>query len=203
MKSNLLLNPFTRIAGWKATGIGFVGLIILSLVTAIFMVQLTPFIKPEYADILNRVTHKGMMWVLYIAYFIVMLVAYIVLTFLETFVMWIAALIVKSQPRFIDLLGTSVLSSAPNIIVWLVMLFVPPVMSSLTGTGVKVILLFIPALLAIAATIWCYILMYNGYKVSTGLKGNKLVISFMSVVIVFVSLFEIPAILQQWNLLSF
>lgn len=196
---NLLINPFTRIAGGKATWIGLAALIVMTALIAISVIQLFPFFDPE---VLPKIEEKGVMWVMYtVAPITVSIVIFWMVVF-EALLMWAGSAIAGAKARFIDLLGTAALSTAPSLIFSIFLLLLPPVMPLPQGSGIKMAVFILLAILAFTTTIWTYVWMYNGYKVSTGLKGSKLTISFIAAIVVSLSLTRLPAIIQQWEVIK-
>lgn len=154
-KFNLLLNPFTKIAGWKATWIGLLALIIMGVLHIPFVYEL---------------------------HFITMFLLFFTIMLFDAVLMWVSSLILRTKARFIDLLGTSSLSSVPGVGVMLFSLLLYPFITAFSG-GSQLLLICLLLVLITPFIAWSYILFFNGYKISTGLSGNKLVISFTTIII--------------------
>ena len=172
MKTNknwsLLWNPFIRIAGWQAFGMGIV-IVIISAVLASFGNLL--FNGAIDAHFVSNVS----IWSSFIVTGISLLS--VVLT------MYIVALIISKDFRFVDILGTMTFARIPFIILALVSLFItfPDVEQIIQD---PMIILNVPSfwvfiLISVPVIVWYIALMYNGLKVSTGVNGSKLIIGFI------------------------
>ena len=169
----LMFNPFTRIAGWQAFGLGLV------------FVILTGFIG-NY----NNVSFNGALD----AHFVPQMTfshSFLLLTidlFSLVFVLWITGLIISKGFRFVDILGTITLAKAPFIIIAIAGYFYkttdPKIIvenpfalfQSLTFIVLMIVSLFI--------IIWNITLMYNAFKISCDVKGSKLNIAFVVALLV-------------------
>jgi hypothetical protein len=98
-------------------------------------------------------------------------------------VFWLAGLIVAKPFRFIDLAGTLTLAKAPFLIMALTgFLATPPDMESILNNPMVIVQDpgFLGVLiLSLPVMVWSIVLMHNAYKVSCGLKGSTLTISFI------------------------
>ena len=161
---NLLINPFKRIAGWKALIIGIFCLSLTALIgkinhlffSGIFNVSPFPhtFYEAFYA--------QGINWVVL------------------TLVMWIAGKIFsKSKIRIIDVAGTMALSRAP-----LLLLVLAGFLPFFPGDLSDYYKLLIFNLICILLFIWMVALMYKAYSVSCNMKGTRGVLTFVGALII-------------------
>ena len=166
---NLLINPFERIAGWKALSIGFC----FMALTAVF----------------GKINHLFFNSVLYVSFFYAhsyaqAFLAQAVNWGVLVLVMWIAGIIFsKSKIRLIDVAGTMALSLAPLLLIVLTG-FLPFFPKSVTE--LDKILIF--SLLCIIPMIWMIALMYKAYSVSCNLSGTRGILSFIGALIVTLAL---------------
>ncbi|MDO9153817.1 MAG: YIP1 family protein [Paludibacter sp.] len=171
--SEFLFNPFTRIAGWQAFGIGLIFIALMGVIgtyaNIIFDGVIDMHIEHE-----TTLTHS----------FILLAIDIISLVF----VMFVAGLFIAGKFRFVDILGTMTLSKAPFLLLAIVGFFTKmPDMSDVLKD--PFIMLSSPSLvflllLSLPVILWSIALMYNGFKVSTGAKGTKLTITFITAVFV-------------------
>ncbi|MDD3323023.1 MAG: hypothetical protein PHS59_16420 [Paludibacter sp.] len=164
----LLLNPFTRIAGLQAFGLGLVFIILMGIIGTYSYVSFDGVIDMH---LVNQMTFIHSFSLLAIDIISVVLV------------MWITGLIISKDFRFIDILGTMTLAKAPFIILAIAGYFTnsPNPAEILRNPGVifnsvSFILLLI---LTIPVMIWNIILMINAFKISCNVKGNKLTAAFI------------------------
>ena len=160
--TQLLFNPFVRIAGLKSLVLGW-AVMLLSAVVAYyghchFDGAIDAHLGPE-----------APLWI-FVA---------------ETFAAWLCTAVIfyiagvivaRSGVRFIDIAGTMALSRWPLIIVSLVG-FVPLEEPKNQFDLQPSFLLLSLAILPFA--IWVIVLLYNAYVTCTGVKGNKRIISFI------------------------
>ncbi len=165
---NLVWNPFIRVAGWQAFGIGIAIVVISALLASFGNLLFDGAIDAHFGD---NVGIAQSLAVTGISLFSVVVA------------MYAAGLIISRNVRFIDILGTMTLARAPFLLLAIVSPFVSfPTVDQLLQNpliilGYPMLLLFM--LISLPAIIWFIALMYNGLKVSTGAKGKKLVISFI------------------------
>lgn len=182
MKSNnwktLLINPFTRIAGWKAFLLGIVIVCITVVVGRYTNVHFPGALDIKLA---TGITLKSAFFVQTIGLLSLVLLLYI------------AALIFAKGTRFQDILGTVTLSRYPLLLIAIAGAMVSE--SSISGLidvlqgkavfGVSEYLGFIVcSLLMIPIVIWQLILMYNAFSVSTGMKGSKCILIYICAILV-------------------
>ncbi len=167
MKSNsfwgLIFNPFTRIAGWQAFVIG----IIISGLTGI-VGTLSGVVFDGVLD-----AHTGPD-INYLTSFVCLGVDIVSIVL----VMWLAALIVSRDFRFIDIFGTMTIACAPMLPVAFAAFFAPapPDPAALITDPASFMtpgsIIFM--LIAIGCIIWHIALIYNAMKVSCNIGGAKL-----------------------------
>jgi hypothetical protein len=173
-----LFNPFQFIAGGSALLSGF------------FIILVTAYIgslsNTHFDGVLD--THTGLKvsaW-LFFAENIIDWLCMVLFLFLS------ALIISRSQWRFIDILGTQVLSRWPTLLTALAMLpdanrrFGEYLMSksgqnSATATinSTDAIIFSTAAIIAVLMIIWMIALMYKAYAVSCNIKGAKAVVTFI------------------------
>lgn len=163
----LLLNPFTRIAGWQALGLGLVFIVSMALVGASSGVAFDGVFDMHLFE--NSVQQA----------FVFQAISLLSLVL----VMWIVGLIVSKNFRFIDLLGTMALAKAPFILLAVFGYFVTapdltqimndPYVIFQNASFVVLLVLSVPVML------WSIILTFNALKVSCDLKGNTLTAAFI------------------------
>jgi len=179
-------NPFEKIAGWKAFGIGIV---ILCLATAIgyfgntvfygFSIKAVPSITWSKAFLLQA-------------------------TGLTTtvLVMWITALLFAKHVRFQDILGTVTLAKYPLVLPAIMFLTIGKRLNELgeklssTGNQQETMKLFNELTVAdyalfifiivvsILVLVWSIALLFNAFKVSTNLKGMKCALLFIAIMLI-------------------
>ena len=164
-----IYNPFEKIAGWQAL---IYGLIIACLSGWIGKQAGLMFDGAIDAHFGNEVSYYQAFMMLFIDIACV------------GAVMYLAGLLVTRNFRFIDLLGTMTLARAPYLVLSLSGLFVTiPETAELLANPYQVFtnpgfLVFI--ILTFPVLVWVIALMYNAWKVSTGAKGSKMIITFIA-----------------------
>ncbi|MBN2765199.1 MAG: hypothetical protein JXR27_02425 [Paludibacteraceae bacterium] len=172
MKTNefgsLIFNPFKRIAGWEAFGIGLV-IVVLTTFTGNFAgIYFDGVIDMHFAETFDSLKSWLMIPVNIISISVIM---------------WLAGITVSKNFRFIDILGTMTLSRAPFLLIALASFFVK--VPDLSGIMQDPFVIFdsisfiIILIFTFPIIIWSVTLMYNAYKISTGASGQKLNISFI------------------------
>jgi len=165
---DLMIHPFTRIAGWQAFGAG-IAVFALTIYTGYSgNAYFDGIIDMHFVD--NAVLKDSV------------LVGIISLLALVC-TMSIACIILTKKFRFIDILGTMTLAKAPYLILAVISLFVKmpgleqiihhPLSLFTSGSFILLMLISIPVI------IWSISLMYNGLKVSGGIKGIQLNVVFV------------------------
>lgn len=170
---DLLINPFTRIAGWQA-----------------LMSGITVFALTIYIGFNGNAYFDGIIDMHFVENAVLKYSALTGIISLITLavVMSIACTLVTKNFRFIDILGTMSLAKAPFLILAVVSLFVKmPALEQILQnplilfTSVSFIVMLVTS---IPVIIWTIILMYNGLKVSAGIKGIQLNVVFVTTLIV-------------------
>lgn len=159
----LLINPFTKIAGIQAFGLGLVFMVLMGIVGAQNGVAFDGVVDIHFG---NELTLYDSF--LYLAIDLVCLIA----------VMWAAGQFVAKNFRLIDLLGTMTLAKAPMLLMALAGYFIvlpdsdvllkDPTAVFRYSSVVVVVLLSLPIM------IWNIALMYHAFRVSCDVKGIKL-----------------------------
>ncbi|MDR1808902.1 MAG: hypothetical protein LBR34_00670 [Prevotella sp.] len=178
-KSNALwqwiINPFVKIAGWNAFGVGIV-IVGLTVVLGAWGgmcfegMNVRP-LPPELSISLAFAEHAVHIFIL-------------ILT------MYAAGRIFAKHTRFQDILGTVTLSHYPYLLMPLTALFFdyssfndPNLLADLLADRHKQITLAISllplAFFTFIIVVWHIVLLYNAFKVSTGLKGGKCIAVFI------------------------
>ncbi|HHU96252.1 MAG: hypothetical protein QM237_02980 [Bacteroidota bacterium] len=171
MKSNgwnLIWNPFTRVAGWQAFWVGIVIVVVSALLAGYGNLLFDGAIDAHFGD---KVGIDMSLLVTGISLFSVVLA------------MYVAALIISKSVRFIDILGTMTLARAPFLLLAIISPFVSfPAVDQLLQNPMVILnypLFLLFGIISLPIIIWYIALMYNGFKVSTGAKGTKLVLGFI------------------------
>jgi hypothetical protein len=164
---SMLMNPFTRIAGWQAFGIGMIGIILMGIMGSM---NGTAF---------DGVLDMHMKEITLIQSFEYLLISLACLVL----VMWITGLIISKKFRFIDILGTMTLAKFPYIILAIAGFFAEiPDMSNVMSDPYSVFMNIpfdILLALSLPVTIWNIILIYNAFRVSCDVSGSKLTIGLI------------------------
>ena len=172
MKTNelgsLIFNPFKRIAGWDAFGVGLV-IVVLTTFTGNFAgIYFDGVIDMHFAENFDSLKSWLMIPINIISISVIM---------------WLAGITVSKNFRFIDILGTMTLSRAPFLLIALASFFVK--VPDLSGIMQDPFVIFdsisfiIILIFTFPIIIWSVTLLYNAYKISTGASGQKLSISFI------------------------
>lgn len=167
-----LLNPFTRLAGWKAFGLGIIASVVMAVTGSYSSVAFDGVLDAHFIG-LNAVQALSMTG---------LSLTSLVLVF------WLTGLIVAKPFRLIDLAGTMILAKAPYIFLALIGFLVTSP-NPMTLINQPSIILEYPGFLgalflSIPITIWSIVLMFNAYKTSCGLKERVLTISFIVALII-------------------
>ncbi len=159
----LMFNPFKKWAGSIALGAG-----LLTICLAAFIGSLNNL---HFDGVLDA--HVGMPGTLGL---------FVVESLMDWLILGIVFLICglvlsQSRPRAIDILGTQALARWPMVFVALLSFMPGLEVADVTNISKELIVF---GLLALLFTIWMVALMFNAYKVSTNLKGAKLIVSFIA-----------------------
>ena len=172
MKTNefgsIIFNPFKRIAGWEAFGIGLVIAVLTTFTGNFAGIYFDGVIDMHFAENFDSLKSWLMIPVNIISISVIM---------------WLAGITVSKNFRFIDILGTMTLSRAPFLLIALASFFVK--VPDLSGIMQDPFVIFdsisfiIILIFTFPIIIWSVTLLYNAYKISTGASGQKLSISFI------------------------
>ncbi|MDR1055105.1 MAG: YIP1 family protein [Prevotellaceae bacterium] len=196
---NYLVNPFRYIAGNKSLLIGFLSLIVLSIVAYFSNSYFSGAIGAQYG---GAYQHNP-----YIVHVAQIFAGWLSLCF----VMYAMAFVMsKSKIRFIDFAGTLAISKAP-LLGFALFGFIPAVhlnvdfqndygtLNTLVENMMENITPAIPIIIiSLVFPIWSIILMYNAYSTCSNLKGAKAGISFVAALVI-VMIFS--RFTDQWILL--
>lgn len=169
----LMLNPFTRIAGWQAFAIGAVLLVLIGITGTYANVYFDGAIDMHFTENASFKTSINCL--------IVDLLS-LVLT------LSVAGIFVAKNFRLLDILGTVSLAKAPFLLLAIAALAVDApateqIMhdpsSLFSSVSFVIIMVF-----SVPVFIWHIILLFNAYKISTGAKGGKVVPSFIIALLV-------------------
>jgi len=159
----LLMNPYTRIAGLSAFGLGMIFMVLIGFFGAANGVVFDGVLDMHFP---GKVTLLNSF--LYLAIDLVSLIL----------VMFIAGLFVSKTFRFVDILGTMTLSKAPFLILALVAYFVtvPDMKDILKDPNIifQSVSFLVILILSLPIIIWNITLIYNAFKVSCDVKGTTL-----------------------------
>jgi len=164
----LLINPYTRITGFRAFGLGLVFLFLMGLVGAY---SRTAFDGVLDMHLSSNLSMSNSFYYLTIDMFCLV------------FLMWIAGQFVSNNLRLVNLVGTITLAKAPYLILALAGYLVKSInLSELQRNPGAIFqsssLVFI-TLLSLPVIIWSITLMYNALKSSCKIKGTKLIIALV------------------------
>lgn len=165
---SFLFNPYRKIAGAKALMIG--------LLFALVTVAISPFSNAAFDGVLDFHKIRFENWWVYPALYLISWIV-LVLTF------GIAAILFsKSNFRWIDILGTSLLARAPLLFVAILAFLIQEIqiedLANITSFHLS-LLSIIAIIIVILCIIWMVALLFNAYKVALNIKGNKLIWSFI------------------------
>jgi len=175
-------NPFEKVAGWKAFGIG---LIILCITTVIGYFGNMVFYGISIKTV-SSVTWGSAFFLQALG-----LVAIVI-------VMWITALLFAKHTRFQDILGTVTLAKYPLLPAAIVLLLFSSRMTELTQKIMSVniyeimnvitisdyVFLLLFSIILLPILVWEIVLLFNAFRVSTNLKGVKCVLLFIAILFI-------------------
>ena len=164
MKAKWLINPFERIAGWQALGIGVVALALTSVFGS-----------------MNGVFFSGMLQIAPVKHDFVQALQVQALNWLIPFLtLWLAGVCFsKAKIRVIDVAGTTLLARVP-LLLMVVICFLPVVPASFYDIPRLVVF----AVIYIPVMIWIIFLMYNAFSVSCHMKGGLGMIVYIGSIII-------------------
>ena len=183
MKNNfswgLLVNPFSRIAGWKAFVLGFI-IVLLTVLVGYFS-------NVYFPGALDIKLITGLSLELAFLYCFIGIISIIL-------IMFIASLVFAKGTRIQDIIGTVTLSRFPYLLIAIAGIIVN---ENSIDTFAKYLInreyvfnigeytgLIVFLILTMPVIIWQIALLYNAFRVSTGLKGTKCIIVFIGTVLV-------------------
>ena len=159
----LLVNPFSRIAGWEASVIGVILVVLSAIIGRYSYVCFDGVLDIHIAQKLSMGGALGMQ---------------LISTFTLVLVMWIAGLITSKGFRFVDILGTMTFARIPLLIPALIGFFVKaPNIQDILANPLSILAsssFIIFALLAFIFIVWEVVLIVFGLKVSCNISGGKL-----------------------------
>ena len=163
----LLVNPFTRIAGWQAFSLGLVFVALMGFIGASSGIAFDGVFDMHMFEITVQQAF------IYLAIDLASLVL----------VMWVTGLIVSKNFRFIDLLGTMTLAKAPFLLLAIMGYFTTaPDMNAIMRDPYVIFhstSFVIMMILTLPVMVWSITLMVNALKISCGLKGSTLTVAFI------------------------
>ena len=164
---SLLMNPFNRIAGWQAFGLGLLFILLMGFVGAGNGIAFDGVFDMHMYEITVQQSF------LYLAVDLVCLVL----------VMWVIGLIVSKNFRFIDILGTMTLAKAPFLLLAIFGYFTTaPAMNAIMKDPYVILQspsFVIMMALSLPVMAWSIVLIYKALKVSCDLKGSTLTVAFI------------------------
>jgi len=170
---SLILNPFTRIAGWQAFGVGLMFVILTGIICT--------FSKVAFDGVIDMHLVKRLTLLQSFEFLAIDLLSLVT-------IMTATGFIISKSFRIIDILGTMTLSRSPLLILAIAGYFtISPDINEIIKDPILVfqsVSFIIIILLSIPVTIWSIILMFNALKVSCGINGNKLGSAFIIALLV-------------------
>ena len=172
-----LFNPFVQIAGVKSLLIGFLFLLLSSTLAAFFNTRFDGILDAHYTN--NQI--------FYLSYLDNLINISVITIIFYAF----GSILTKGKARFIDIIGTSTLSRFPLFIIPLFNinnksgLIGEKIIHSITKpdaiqlTQFEWIYLIVSGIISLSLIIWFIALQFKAYKISTNLKGAKLIVSFI------------------------
>ena len=178
MKSNWkwIYNPFEKVAGWKAFGIG---ILLLTIATVMGYFGNTVFYGLE-VKVVSTITWS-------MAFFLQALGLVVLVA-----MMYAAALFFARHVRFQDILGTITLAKYPLLLMAVLNLALNKSVSSIDINKLisrdfsllDILPLFLFGIFAVLLLVWEIALLYNAFRVSTNLKGTKCAVLFTAALLV-------------------
>lgn len=177
------LNPFEKIAGFKALYLGLAAIILTGITGYFANVNFDGVIDMHFLEKeLSIASHIIEGFINWLSLSIVLLIAGFIFS--------------KTKFRVIDLFGTQALARWPMLILAILALVTPHkavtqyLMWKYLGTGeevapgtAEIILFILFIIVSIVVIIWTIILMYRAFSISCNIKGTNGVISFIGALI--------------------
>lgn len=164
----LMLNPFTRIAGWQAFALGIVVMLLMAMAGTYANVYFDGAIDMHFTE---KATLKNSLNCLGIDFLSLVLT------------LSVAGLVIAKNFRLLDVLGTVSLAKAPFLLLAVAAMAVKApnldeIMKDPTSifSSLSFVVLMV---LTIPIMIWHIILLFNAFKTSTGAIGAKVVPYFI------------------------
>lgn len=169
MRSNwrFLVNPFDKIAGWQSVGIGLLVLCAVVLIGFSSNTYLIGLFNAEVvtdASLLNAFVFQFVSWI------------YL------TLALYIVGVVCAKGVRFQDVLGTVAIARYPYLLMAPIGFIVDKVtLDTFIAAALNnkpydmdvLMRLLAIATVSIIVLVWYIVLLYNAFKVSTGVKGKK------------------------------
>ncbi len=181
MSKKLIFNPFVKIAGLQALSFGALFIIGGALLAGFFNARFDGVLDLHFAPLKNfnqPLIDQILVWVSLVIVF------------------YPLSLILGAKPIFIDIAGTFALARLPFAFIPLVnatgflsefsekMKSIDMANPVLPISGLEIPLFIGLILVILVFMIWLVILYFNAFKTSTNLKGNRLIYSFISGILV-------------------
>lgn len=159
-RSQLFYNPFIHIAGFWSAVAGIVVILFTAWICFITGTHNYGLVNISFASDMSLLAYVAEHFIHWIITVLVLFVA--------------GLLFSKSRIRFIDVLGTQGISRAPLLVLPVVRLI--PVFASFPFNSINMYFLFV---LHVVMVVWSVALMFNAFKISCNVKGQRLVVSFI------------------------
>lgn len=160
-KINLLFNPFDKIAGKNAALFGMLFLILIGIIGCFTNMVFPATLDAKYNPAITNTI--GVLLLLQSS-------------LVTVFIFWISGILFSKSVRFIDILGTILFAKCPYILIAVTGIFGSSLMTLISGESSPrdILWISISLLITIPSIILYVILLFNAFKVSTGLKTPKL-----------------------------
>ena len=165
MRASRLFNPFDKIAGFRS--------LLAGLGTLIITVSVSWYSGTHFNGLLNIDFAKDApIWIFFMEHFFNW--------FLTSMLMYISGSVLSvSHVRFVDVAGTTLLSRTPLLIVPLIRVI--PAFNSFLIYSWQ--MYFLNGLYILSAS-WTIVLLFHSYRVSCNLIKEKLIISFLIIMVI-------------------
>ncbi len=165
MENSFWINPFIKIAGFRSLIYGLLGLLLIAVVAYLTGTHFYGFSDLGFAK-------DSEFWL----YALEQLLSWVLISLC----LYVSGLLFSNTKlRVVDVFGTNILARMPLLLVPLVRL-IPP-FQSFVFQSVEMYLLLGIYVLSLA---WTMVLMFNGFKISSNLKGIRLIASFIISIVV-------------------
>ncbi|MFC1733956.1 hypothetical protein ACFL6I_26945 [candidate division KSB1 bacterium] len=179
----MIYNPFERIGGYTALGIGLVVIFITSCLASLSLLHFDGIIDMHFGGDSSLCL-----------FFIQNLVNLIVITLVFYF---IGIFISPSRIRLLDIIGTQALARTPMLLpasfacLINIKKYNEYIITAILHDNFKIALTFtewvlvvLLLIIVLISIIWMIVLMFNAYSISTNIKGTKLTVSFIIGIII-------------------